>query len=147
MPAAHPRWTDGNALDPVDGKYYGAEFTAAHLAARALLFHDDPAALYAIYDATAGTAASAEWYSMRRFGIGGPTLLAIARARAPVVEAPVALARVEAARFDAATGAVTLDLVGRADGAGVVRTRAPGGAWRETAVALREGGRTTVVVP
>jgi len=146
MPAEHPRWTDGNAMDPVDKKYYGAEFTAAHVQTRAQLFHEDSAALYAIYAASAGTAASREWYSMRRFGIAGPTLLAIARSGAPVVEAPVALARVEGARWDAARGEVTIDLVGRKDGSGFVRTRASGGAWRETAVTLRAGLRASIVV-
>jgi hypothetical protein len=146
MPARHPEWTDAAVKDPVDGKHYGTEYAAAHLVARAALFHDAPGPLLAVYDATEGKPGSNEWYSMRRFGIAGPTLLAIASAPAPVVEAPVALARVTAARHDLATGATTLELAGRVDARGVVRSRAPGGAWRETAVTLRAGETARVVI-
>ena len=74
MPSLHPRWTDASAVDPVDGRYYGTTFSAAHLVARALLFHDAPGPLLAVYDASEGKPGSAEWYSMRNLGVAGPTL-------------------------------------------------------------------------
>jgi hypothetical protein len=135
MPALHPSWADGNAMDPVDNRYYGTEYTAAHLMARALLFHDP--GLLSIYDAAAGTQGSAQWYSMRRFGIGGPTLLAIERAAAPTVEAPVGLVAVEAASWDGR--AVALRLRGRTGGAGVVRIDGA-----EVPVTVRAGQVVTV---
>lgn len=146
MPAAHPDWSDGNVKDPVDDKYYGTEYAAAHLMARAALFHDAPGPLLAIYDASDGSEGSKQWYSMRRFGIGGPTLLAIAAAPAPVVEVPLTLARVESARYDAPSGKLVLALVGRRAGSGVIRTRAAGGDWKETRVSLREGETRTVTL-
>jgi hypothetical protein len=117
MPAAHPHWTDANVLDPVDNRYYGTEYTAAHVMARALLFHEP--GLLAIYDAADGAEGSKQWYSMRRFGIGGPTLLAIERAAAPTVEVPVGLVRVDGASWDGTR--LRLELVGRASGRGAVR--------------------------
>jgi len=146
MPALHPNWADADAMEPIDGKYYGTEYTAAHLTARALLFHDDPAALLAVWDASAGKKGSGQWYSMRRMGIGGPTLLAIERARAPLVEAPVDRARVQSASWDAASGTTSLRLVGRRTGTAVVRTRKPGGPWKDTKVWLTAGVVATVTI-
>jgi hypothetical protein len=144
MPAAHPLWTDGNALEPVDGRYYGGEFTAAHLFARAALFHDNSAALFAAYCGSAGTEASRQWYSMRRLGIAGPLLLAIERARAPLVEFPAALGRLESARFDARTRELALEIEGRKDASAKIRIRPPGGASWEERVALRAKSMTVV---
>jgi hypothetical protein len=144
MPKAHPRWTDGNAFNSVDNRYYGDEFAGLHIAARAALFHDDPVALFAIYQASAGTQASQQWYTMRRFGIAGAMLLAVERAKAPVVEVPAALARVESAVYDAKTKTVRLELLGRTNGSGYVRSRAPGGRFKLTPVFFH-AGKTSVV--
>src|SRR5690606_18392502 len=55
MPSLHPRWTDGNAYDPADQRFYGSGHLAAHLLTRAVLFHDDPLELYRIYQGIRGT--------------------------------------------------------------------------------------------
>ncbi|HEY3447582.1 MAG TPA: hypothetical protein VGK67_14605 [Myxococcales bacterium] len=146
MPALHPAWTDGNVLDPVDGRYYGSNYTAAHLAARALLFHDDPQALFGVYQGVEGTAVASEWYTMRWHGIAGPTLLALERGHAPVVEAPVGAVRVAWAQWDAASGAVAVDFQALRDGAAVFRTRAPGGEFIDHPVEVRAGQRSQVTL-
>jgi hypothetical protein len=80
MPALHPRWQDGDAED-ADGENgetrYGAMWTAAHLAARAVLFDDDPLPLFRAYLATAGTPAAGTWYNMQQTSIAGPLMLAL----------------------------------------------------------------------
>ncbi|HVY60470.1 MAG TPA: hypothetical protein VHF22_02405, partial [Planctomycetota bacterium] len=146
MPKLHPGWTDAEALDPVDGKYYGTELTAAHLAARALLFHDAPADLFSVYTSTAGKTGSQQWYTMHRFQISGSLLLAIERARAPLVEAPVGAATVTAASWDARKDAVTLELAPFATGRATVRVRWPGQPFREVAVVLAAGKSKTVTI-
>ena len=80
---------------------------------------------------------------MHRFGIAGPTLLAIERARAPVVEVPAAL-RVERATWDAARGEVVLEVEARRATDAPVRLTAPGAAPRDVPVALRAGERATL---
>ncbi|MGC4120877.1 MAG: hypothetical protein QM765_41135 [Myxococcales bacterium] len=144
MPALHPSWADGNVLDPVDGRYYGSNNTAAHLVARALLFHDDPAALFGLYQATQGTKAAAEWYSMRWHGIAGPTLLAVERGHAPLVEAPVGMVRVAWAQWDASAQTVTVDFQALQDGVALFRTRKPGGDFQDHPVPVRSGERHRV---
>jgi hypothetical protein len=141
MPVFHPSWTDGNAQDPVDGRYYGSNYTAAHLVARSLLFHDDPAALFADYQSVKGTAVASQWYTMLWHGMAGPTLLSIERARAPVAEAPIGAIRLAWSAFDPATGTVSLDFEALRDGPAIFRTRAPGGQWKEHPVALAAGQR------
>ncbi|MGZ6143292.1 MAG: hypothetical protein ACXWLM_08135, partial [Myxococcales bacterium] len=143
MPSLHPSWADGNAFDAVDQRYYGSNYTAAHLAARALLFHDDPAALFSLYQGAQGTEASRQWYAMEFHGLAGPTLLAVERARAPVVEAPVASLRLAAASWDAKSGKVSLDFQPLSTGTLRFRTRAPGGAFTTHAVKVKAGVRTT----
>jgi hypothetical protein len=80
MPALHPRWEDGTASEP-DGEngqtQYGTAWSAAHLAARASLFGDDPLPLFRSYLATAGTPAAATWYCMQAPSVAGPLMLAL----------------------------------------------------------------------
>lgn len=146
VPALHPRWREGDVLDPVDKKHYGSEFTAAHLIARALLRHEDPRPLFDVYMNNRTTAQSQRWYTMHRFGMAVPTLLAIERARAPVVEVPTAL-RVERAVWSAATGALALEVEARRDVDEAVRVLHPGAGPIEVPVRLREGERSTVRWP
>jgi hypothetical protein len=80
MPALHPRWQDGTAQDAFgeNGQpFYGAAWTAAHLAARATLFGEDPAPLYLCYTACAATPAGSTWYRMSQTAIAGPLMLAL----------------------------------------------------------------------
>lgn len=147
VPARHPRWRDGDVMEPVDGRYYGGEFTAAHLVARALLLHEDPRPLFDVYVRNQGTAQSQQWYTMHRFGIAVPTLLAIERACAPVVEVPAAL-RLERATWDAARGEATLEVEARRAVDDAVRFTAPGAAAPvEVPVRLRAGERAVVRGP
>jgi len=143
MPLLHPSWTDGSVMDPIDGKYYGTEYTAAHLLTRALLFHDSR---FDVYQASSGAEGSKQWYTMRRFGIAGPTLLALARGAAPLVEIPRSAAQLVAARWDSRTGSLALDLLGRRTGAAAVRTRQKGGSFRTTSVSLQAGRPTHLVI-
>ena len=86
MPALHPRWDDGNAADPggENGQtQYGTCWTAAHLAARALLFGDDPLPLFQRYLATAGTPAADTWYRMQQRAVAGPLMLALLEGGGP----------------------------------------------------------------
>src|SRR5207302_7148484 len=136
----------GNATDPVDGRYHGSNYTAAQLVARALLFHDDPAALFALYTGARGTQAAAQWYSMFFHGLAGPTLLSIERAKAPLVEAPIAAIRLASSAFDAAAGKVSLDFQALKTGTANVRTRRPGGAFREHPLSLKAGRRYQVTL-
>ena len=146
MPALHPSWADGNVMDAVDNRYYGSNYTAAHLAARALLFHDDPAKLFALYSRAQGSQASTQWYSMFFHGLAGPTLLSIERAAAPVVEVPVGAVRLAAASFDASSGKVALDFQALRTGPFSIRTRRPGAAWRNHAVSLKAGSRYSLTM-
>ncbi len=143
MPRLHPGWTDGNVFEPVDGRFYGSDHTAAHLLARAVLFHDDSATLYALFQSARGTKAEKQWYSMYFYGSAGPLLLGIERAQAPVVELPVALAQLVESTFDAKTARVTLKLLGRCDAKGVVRMRMPNGEWKNYPVVLVRDEKTT----
>jgi hypothetical protein len=108
MPALHPSWADGTVMDPVDQRYYGSNYTSAHLVTRAVLFGDDPAALFALYNAAQGTPASQQWYTMFWQGLAGATLLGLERARAPVVEVPRGDVALVAASYDAMAQAVSL---------------------------------------
>jgi len=83
MPELHPSWLDGNAINRhgENGvKYYGASYTATHLAARAALFHHDPEELFLAYKATEGTEASRAWYSMQQPTLAGPLMLLLLEA-------------------------------------------------------------------
>jgi hypothetical protein len=144
MPSLHPSWTDGNVMDPVDDRYYGSNYTAAHLLMRGVLFHDDPASLFADYTGTEGTAVAQQWYTMLWHGTAGPTLLGIERGNAPVVEAPVGLAQVTASSFDIAARHGTVELLGEGTGSGVVRVRPAGEAWQQIPVTIVNGCTTTV---
>jgi hypothetical protein len=146
MPSFHPAWFDGNAYDPVDGRYYASAYTAAHIFTRATLFHDDPASLFAIYTNSAGTASASQWYTMRWEGISGPLLLAIERAKAPVVEVPIALLKVQNAHWDAQTNAVHLVVAGRQAGAGTIRTRQPHQSWQETPITIETNEVKTIEI-
>jgi hypothetical protein len=80
MPALHPRWQDGSATDPCpeNGQpQYGTAWTAAHLAARARLFGDEPGPLFRCYLESASTPAADTWYRMQQTSIAGPLLLAL----------------------------------------------------------------------
>jgi hypothetical protein len=86
MPQHHPRWFDGDAVnaDCENGQErYGAAWTAAHLAARASLFDDDPVALFGLYQATKTTPAAQTWYRMQLPQVAGPLLLALLEAAGP----------------------------------------------------------------
>jgi hypothetical protein len=80
MPALHPRWQDGNASEAggENGQtQYGTVWTAAHLAARASLFGEDPLPLFQSYLDTAGTPAASTWYCMQQLSTAGPLMLAL----------------------------------------------------------------------
>jgi hypothetical protein len=80
MPAHHPSWQDGNAVDPhgENGQErYGTAWTAAHLAARAVLFGHDAAELFQVYEQTRGTAGAETWYRMQLPQIAGPLMLSL----------------------------------------------------------------------
>lgn len=80
MPRLHPGWANGNEVDPhgENGQErYGTSWTAAHLAARAMLFGDDPLPLFRIYEATRGTPAEGVWYTMHAPQVAGPLMLAL----------------------------------------------------------------------
>jgi hypothetical protein len=143
MPALHPSWADGNVMDPVDMRYYGSNYTTAHLVARALLFHDDPASLFATWQAARDSKASQEWYTMFFHGLAGPTLLALERARAPLVEAPLGAVQVVAASYDAQSGKVKVDFQALASGKIAFRTRAVGGAFALHPLTVETGKRYT----
>jgi hypothetical protein len=145
MPQAHPDWTNGNVMDPVDGMYYGSIYTAAHMLTRGVLFHDDPSTLYAIFAGTEGTDVAQQWYTMLFHATAGPTLLGIERGNAPVVEAPVGLARVTSATFDLSQRSGTIGLLGLATGTGELRVQPVGQAWQTIPVAVTPG--CTVDVP
>lgn len=86
MPRLHPRWQDGNAVDPhgENGQErYGTAWTAAHLAARAALFGDDASALFQVYERTKGTPAAETWYRMQAPPIAGPLMLSLLEGGAP----------------------------------------------------------------
>ncbi len=144
MPALHPSWTDGNAMDPVDQRYYGSNYTSAHLVARALLFHDDPGALFTLWGAAKGTLVASQWYSPYFHGLSGPTLLSIERGKAPLVELPVAAVRLAASSFDAAANKVKLDFQAVKTGVATIRTRTPGGAFKAHAYSLVAGKRYVI---
>jgi len=141
MPSLHPSWSDGNAFDSVDQRYYGSNYTSAHLAARALLFHDDPAALFTTYNSARGTQAASQWYSMFFHGLAGPTLLSIERARAPLLEAPVGAVRLDSSAWDAAAGKVSVDFQALRSGSVSFRSRKPGGAFKLHSFAVTAGKR------
>jgi hypothetical protein len=143
MPSFHPNWTDGNSMDPVDQRYYGSNYTAAHLAARAALFHDDPAALFATWNAQRNSQASQQWYSMFFHGMSGPTLLMLERARAPLVEAPTGATRLAAASWDAVTGKVSVDFQALRTGTVTFRVRKPGGVFKNHNFSVTAGKRYT----
>lgn len=143
MPQFHPGWTDGNAMDPVDQRYYGSNYTSAHLVARALLFNDDPAQLFSLWSSAKGTQAASQWYSQFFHGLAGPTLLSIERGGAPLVEAPVAQVRIVAASWDAKAGKVSVDFQPLLTGSVAFRTRAAGGAFHTHALTVKAGVRKT----
>ncbi|MGE0710809.1 MAG: hypothetical protein AB7N76_02015 [Planctomycetota bacterium] len=144
MPALHPRWEDGNAKEPAgQGWYYGSSYTAAHLVARALLFHDELDPLFAVYQRNKGTAVEKEWYSMFGFGTAGPTLLAIERAKAPLVETPASL-RVLEASWDRTTGELSLEVEALRGGDHALRWREPGGDYQTASLSLARGARQRV---
>jgi hypothetical protein len=153
MPALHPSWKDGNTMSAVDGRYYGEEYAMAHVMARALLFGEPAASLLPIYDGTAGTKAAAQWYTGRRYGIAGPTLLAIERADAPAIEAPCGMAAVTAVSYDAAAKRARVEMRGRADGVGVLRIEARRGMPRAVRIdggavsATGDGPFAAIAVP
>ena len=141
MPAAHPDWTNGNVMDPVDQRYYGSNYTSAHLVARALLFNDDPTALFALYNSAQGTQAASQWYTMYFHGLAGPTLLSIERAQAPLVEAPLAAARIASSTYDAQENQVAIDFQALTSGPLNFRTRTPGGSFVNHSVSTLAGHR------
>ena len=143
MPSFHPSWTDGNAMDPVDQRYYGSNYTDAHLYARAALFHDDPATLYQLYSASRGGQSSQQWYTMYWHGLAGPTLLAIERGHAPLMEAPIGAVRVAASAYDAKSGKLSVDFQALRSGSVVFRTRKPGGAFKNHSFTVTAGRRYT----
>jgi ferric-dicitrate binding protein FerR (iron transport regulator) len=70
----------------------------------------------------------------------GPTLLGVERGNAPVVEAPVGLARVTSATFDLSKKRGTLALLGVVAGQGEVRVRPPGSTtWQTIPVSVTPG--------
>ena len=86
MPRIHPRWFDGNAVDPAGEngqERYGAAWTAAHLLARAALFDHDPLELYEMYRQTSTTPAAETWYRMQLPQIAGPLLLMLLETSGP----------------------------------------------------------------
>jgi hypothetical protein len=86
MPKLHPSWQDGNAEDPAgeNGQTrYGTSWTAAHLAARSILFGEDPAALFRVYLATGESKAADEWYRMQLTPISGPLMLSLLEGKGP----------------------------------------------------------------
>jgi hypothetical protein len=143
MPSLHPSWADGNVMDPVDQRYYGSNYTSAHLTARALLFHDDPAQLFTLYNSARGSQASQQWYTMFFHGLAGPTLLSMERGHAPLLEAPVGAVRLVASSWDAASGKVAVDFQAVTSGTVTFRTQKPGGAFRTHPVAVTAGKRYT----
>jgi hypothetical protein len=88
MPRHHPRWFDGHAVN-ADGENgqerYGAAWTAAHLAARAVLFEDDPVELFQLYQRTKDSPAAQTWYRMQLPQIAGPLMLALLEASGPTI--------------------------------------------------------------
>jgi len=116
MPSYHPNWTNGNVMDPLDHKHYGASYTLAHLTARALLFHHDPQELYDIYLGLEGTDVTRQWYTPYFYGNRGPMLLALERAEAPVVEAPVGDLKIIEASFYQQSHKLTLNYQCRQNG-------------------------------
>ena len=84
MPALHPRWQDGSAAAalPENGQpLYGTAWTAAHLAARASLFDDEPGPLFRCYLESAGTPGADTWYRMQQTSVAGPLILALLESR------------------------------------------------------------------
>ncbi|MCC6807761.1 MAG: hypothetical protein IT381_10075 [Deltaproteobacteria bacterium] len=141
MPALHPDWQDGNVFLAVDDRYYGGNNTAFHLTARAAMFHADPAPLFATYNASAGTEASKQWYSMRWHGLSGPMLLAFERAKAPTVEVPVAEVRPSTIVFDAKTQVLSFDGDAVSSGRATFRISGATGPSRDVKVDVCEGER------
>ncbi len=76
-------------------------------------------------------------------GLSGPTLLAIERARAPLVEAPTGAIRLAAASWDAVSGKVSVDFQALRSGTVSFRTRKPGGAFRDHSLKVTAGKRYT----
>ncbi|HUJ24873.1 MAG TPA: hypothetical protein VLW85_02565 [Myxococcales bacterium] len=143
MPAFHPLWTDGDVMDPVDQRYYGSNYTDAHLYARGALFHDDPATLYQLYTSSRGSQASQQWYTMYWHGLAGPTLLAIERGHAPLLEAPVGAVRMASSAYDASSNKVSVDFQAIRTGTVTFRTRKPGGTFKSHAFSVTAGKRYT----
>jgi hypothetical protein len=146
MPAVHPSWFDGHAQDSVDQRFYGSNYTDAHLYARGDLFHDDPAKLFDLYQTSHGAPVADQWYQMYWHGWSGPTLLAIERAPAPVVVAPIADARVTSATYDVGKKKLVLTLLGDRTMTTKARVRAVGGTWKDVPAKVCRGGTTTVTV-
>jgi hypothetical protein len=141
MPSFHPSWTNGNVLEPVDQMYYGSNYTEAHLVARALLFNDDPATLFAYYNSAKGTQVASQWYTPYFHGIAGPTLLSIERGAAPLVEAPVSQIHLVASSWDAKAGKVSVDFQSLVTGTVTFRTRKASGTFKTHSVSVKAGTR------
>ncbi len=147
MPAMHPSWDDGNVMDPVDQRYYGSNYTAAHLITRALLFHDDAGTLFANYNAPQGSQASQQWYTMFWHGLAGATLLGLERAQAPVVEVPRAEAQLVATSYDSQKKQLSVTLKPWAPINSVnLRVQWPGEEWRTVPATFCGAAALTVAV-
>ncbi len=64
---------------------YGTSWTAAHLAARAILFRDDAAALFQVYTQARSSPAEDTWYRMTVAPIAGPLMVALLQGGPPRV--------------------------------------------------------------
>jgi hypothetical protein len=144
MPGQHPSWIDGDVMDPVDQRYYGSNYTAAHLVTRALLFYDDPATLFGYYSGTRGTQAAGQWYTMLWHGLAGPTLLSIERGHAPLLEAPIGAIRLAWSAWDAGAGTLSLDFQALRSGPAEFRTRTASGAFQLHPMSLDAGQRYSI---
>lgn len=136
MPALHPAWFDGNEKCAAEGgRYYGSEYTMAHLVSRALLFHEDMKTLYDYYlRSSRNTRVTKEWYSPR--GTAPFALSAMVTGAAPLVIAPVNTYRVVENVYDAAalTTLVTLQPLGAQADTLWIRC------WKQPVLSVQVGG-------
>ncbi len=139
MPEYHPYWSDGNAWDNADKRYYGSQYAGFHLAARAAMFHADPEPLFRIYQQNDGSEASKQWYSMRWHGVAGPMMLDLARATAPSVELPTARATVTRLSYDRVNLRLNVSLKARVSGPASLRITWPDGTMSDESVTLCNG--------
>jgi hypothetical protein len=135
VPALHPAWFDGNVMCVADKWYYGSDYAMAHLVVRALLFHEDIRTLYDYYvRCTKDTRVTSEWY---RPGTSAPAALsAMVTGTAPLVLAPVAVFRVAANTYDAASLTQHIRLVREKPGQGTLFIRC----WAQRVQSVHVGG-------